>query len=367
MDVSSSKPWSVRHRRALLAGISAAAVIGFVLFVVPQVTGLHDTWEQLRGGHAWWLGAGVASEAVSTAAYVVLFRAVFSTDSGRIGWRASAQITLAGDAATKVFASAGAGGIALTVWALRAAGLQSEAVARGMASFEVMLYGVYMTVLVVLGLALGTGAVDGRAPAALTLAPAAFGAGAIVVALSTLRWGDRWTERLQRRADDSTGRAARWWHRGAEIPGTLADGIRAAWTDVRTNPLAPISAVAYWAFDIGALWASFHAFGGAPTVGPLVLAYFVGMLANALPLPGGLGGVEGGMIGALIGFGVHSGLAVLAVLAYRTISYWLPTLPGVIAYVRLRGTVSAWRMASVPGRPQARGAHASSDGGHARP
>ena len=72
------------------------------------------------------------------------------------------------------------------------------------------------------------------------------------------------------------------------------------------------------------------------------MAYFTGMLANLLPLPGGLGGVEGGMIGALIGFGVDDGLAVAAVLSYRVFAYWLPILPGALAYVGLVRIVRAW-------------------------
>ena len=69
--------------------------------------------------------------------------------------------------------------------------------------------------------------------------------------------------------------------------------------------------------------------------------YYLGTLGAALPLPGGIGGVEGGMIGAFIGFGVKAPLATIAVLAYRTISYWLPTIPGVIAYFHLRHDVGA--------------------------
>lgn len=57
--------------------------------------------------------------------------------------------------------------------------------------------------------------------------------------------------------------------------------------------------------------------------------------ANTLPIPGGIGAVDGGMIGALIGFGVDGGLALVAVLSYRAFSFWLPTVPGVIAYVQL--------------------------------
>jgi uncharacterized protein (TIRG00374 family) len=73
------------------------------------------------------------------------------------------------------------------------------------------------------------------------------------------------------------------------------------------------------------------------------MAYFIGTLGNLLPLPGGLGGVEGGMIGAFAAFGVDFNLSVLAVLSYRGISFWLPTVPGAIAYFQLRRTVTRWR------------------------
>jgi uncharacterized protein (TIRG00374 family) len=73
------------------------------------------------------------------------------------------------------------------------------------------------------------------------------------------------------------------------------------------------------------------------------MAYFLGTLGNLLPLPGGLGGVEGGMIGAFVAFGVDSDLAVLAVLSYRAISFWMPTPFGAFAYLQLRRTVARWR------------------------
>ena len=90
------------------------------------------------------------------------------------------------------------------------------------------------------------------------------------------------------------------------------------------------------------LWASFHAFGVAPPFTVIWMAYFIGTLGNLLPLPGGLGGVEGGMIGAFAAFGVDIDLAVLAVLTYRGISFWLPTIPGAIAYFQLLRTVNRW-------------------------
>ena len=86
------------------------------------------------------------------------------------------------------------------------------------------------------------------------------------------------------------------------------------------------------------------------------------MLGNLLPLPGGLGGVEGGMIGAFVAFGVDFDLAVLAVLSYRAISFWLPTLPGVVAYFQLRRTVARWRR-----RAAARAPASATRGGASEP
>jgi uncharacterized protein (TIRG00374 family) len=115
-----------------------------------------------------------------------------------------------------------------------------------------------------------------------------------------------------------------------------------------------LGAPAWWGFDICVLWAAFHAFGSPPDFTVIWMAYFVGMFGNLLPLPGGLGGVEGGMIGAFAAFGVEIPLVVVAVLAYRAISFWLPTLPGAIAYFQLRRTVARWQRGA---GPQVRGRH----------
>ena len=96
-------------------------------------------------------------------------------------------------------------------------------------------------------------------------------------------------------------------------------------------------------FQIASLWACFRAFGDAPPFGGLVLAFFLGQLGNLLPLPGGIGGVDGGLIGAYAAFGVDAGLAVVAVLVFRAFTFWLPLIPGVVAFIRLRGTIEQWR------------------------
>jgi uncharacterized protein (TIRG00374 family) len=113
---------------------------------------------------------------------------------------------------------------------------------------------------------------------------------------------------------------------------------------VGDREIGVLGGVVWWGFDIAALWASFHAFGAdPPPTAVIVLAYFVGMLGNVLPLPGGIGGVDGGMIGAFAALDVNFGYATVAVLAYRAFAFWLPTVPGAFAYLQLRRTVAGWR------------------------
>ena len=301
--------------------------VGFLYFVLPKLAGVGATLRHLEQGNSWWIAIGVFLELLSFAGYVVVFRAVFVREQGRIGWRESYQITMAGLAATRLFATAGAGGVALTAWALRRSGMEARLVASRMVAFIVLLYSIYMGSLIIDGIGLGVGLFPGGGSFAITIVPAL--AAAVLVALvgaMTLLPGD-FERRLGRWASGS-GRLEHWVARAATVPALAATGVRTAIELIRSRDPGLLGALAWWAFDIGVLWAMFHAFGSAPPFTVIWMAYFIGMLGNLLPLPGGLGGVEGGMIGAFVAFGVDLNLAVLAVLSYRAISFWLPTLPG---------------------------------------
>ena len=325
-----------RHRRAVTGTVAALVAFGFIYYVVPRVVGLGPTLRLLRRGDVWWLALGVLLEALSLFGAVVLFRGVFGRANNRIGWTASYHITMAGTAATKLVAAAGAGGIALTVWALNGFGLSGAEVANGMVCFEILLYAVYMGALAIAGFGLWLGLFSGRAPIGLTLVPALFATVVIVVVLSMLLVDGPAERFLLRRAERSSGRASELWRRVAALPRSIHAGLLTAIDMVKRRDRSLLGALADWGFDIAVLWASFRAFGHSPPGAVLVMGYYIGTLGNALPLPGGIGGVEGGMIGAFLAFGVSAHLAVLAVLGYRTISYWLPTIPGAVAYWRLR-------------------------------
>jgi uncharacterized protein (TIRG00374 family) len=330
------------RQRALAFALFVLSALAFLYFVLPKITGLSKTWDRLDDGDPWWLGVAFACELLSFAGYVVLFRTVFIRGHSRIDMRASYQITMAGLAATRLFAAAGAGGVALTAWALRRSGLEARVVACRMIAFLVLLYIVYLSALVIDGIGLRMGILPGSAPFAITVVPAIFGGVLIVVILALALLPEDVERRLQRRAHGSS-RIARWMARAVTVPASVASGVRTALSIVRSRNPGALGAIAWWGFDIGVLWCCFKAFGTPPTVPVVVMAYFVGMLGNTLPLPGGIGGVDGGMIGAFIALGVSSGLAVVAVLVYRVFSFWLPTIPGAIAYLQLRRTVQRWR------------------------
>jgi uncharacterized membrane protein YbhN (UPF0104 family) len=304
-------------RRALLPVAAAVLLVGSLVLLAPALADLPEAASRLGDGDGRWLALALGLEVASFAGYVLLFRGVFRDAGPRIDLRTSTEITLAGTAATRLLASGGAGGVALTAWALRRSGLERRVVGQRMVAFMVLLYGVYMAALVVGGLGLALGLVPGSAPFAVTIPPAALGAVVIVVALSSQRV--------------RSGRLA-----------PVGDGVRQAVGLLRRRDPALGGALLWWGADIAVLAACFAAFGDVPPAAVVVVAYFTGMLANMLPLPGGVGGVDGGMVGAFVLFGVDPATAIVAVLAYRGFSFWLPIAPGAAAFVSLRKRVGRW-------------------------
>jgi uncharacterized protein (TIRG00374 family) len=122
-----------------------------------------------------------------------------------------------------------------------------------------------------------------------------------------------------------------------EVRKALVGGAAEAVQIVRSRNLLVIAgSLGYWAWDNAVLWATFHAFGFSPPVTVILLGYLIGQLGGLLPLPGGLGGIDGGLIGTLIVYGAPAAPTAAAVLAYRVILFWLPLVVGAIGFAMLR-------------------------------
>lgn len=331
-------------RRSLIGfGVFVLLAILALYFLLPQIAGLEETWQRIESGSPFWLALALVFTLGMFGGYVLLFQGVFArTDSRSLTWRESYQITMAGLAATRLFSAGGAGGIALTAWALRRSGMRRRVVADKTISFLVLTYLVYTTALVVFGFGLRFGVFHGDDPFTMTVIPATLALVLTILGLSVAFVPTDFERRLKSLATRH-GRVGRLAQRLATVPATASAGIRDALAHLRSRDPALLGAIAFWAFQIAVLWASFKAFGESPPIAVIVMAFFVGMLGNLLPLPGGIGGVDGGMIGAFAAFNVDARLAIVAVLVYRGFTFWLPTVPGILAYIGLRKTVERWR------------------------
>jgi len=340
------------RRIAIYTGIVFALVVGLYIALPAALSGLSEMKDVVRRADPIWIVVALGFNVLAFAAYVALFRGIIGGQAEaqqsypRLDWSASYQITMAGLAATRLFAAAGAGGIALTYWALRRAGMVRREAAQRMVAFLALQYSVYLLALVICGIGLRVGIFNGSSPVGMTIVPAAI-AGVALIALALVSLIPRDIER--RLASWSRGyrRRAVWLRRLATGPALVASGVRTAMTVLRhpsSGLLALLGAIGFWAANIAVLWACFHAFGEAVPKAVLVQGFFVGMTANLLPFfPGGVGSVDAGMIAAFLAFGEPASAVIVSVLCYRVIAFWLPIPPGIVAYLQLRRTVSRWR------------------------
>jgi uncharacterized protein (TIRG00374 family) len=337
------------RRRIVQTVLVVVLLVGAIYVLFPKIIGFEDALARIGEGDARWIATALGFNVLAFFAYVALFRGVVGERVLHLEWRESYQITMAGLAATRLFSAGGAGGIALTYWALRKAGMPRRQSACRMLAFLVLLYFVYLAALVICGVLLRTGVFSGKSPVGLTIVPAAL-AGLLIVILLLFALIPEDVER--RFTQFASGyRRIRLARRLATGPATLASGVRTA-MDFVSHPsrgsLATLGAIGFWAANIAVLWASFKAFGESVPFGVIVQGFFVGMVANLFPLaPGGVGAVDAGMIGAFVLFGLPDESVFPAVLTFRVIAFWLPIPPGILAFLQLRQTVQRWEEAGI--------------------
>ena len=342
--VAGDEPAFFANPKRIAQTIAAVVLLTVAIYVLfPKVVGLEGSLDKIHDGDPLWIGIALAFNVAAFGAYVALFRGVVAGSALHLTVSESYQITMAGLAATRLFSAGGAGGILLTYWALRKAGMERRQSAARMVAFLVLLYSIYLLALVVFGVLLRTGVLPGGAPLSVTLIPAAIAGVAIIVIIALSLLPDDFDRRIDKMA---TGRFAKVAHAIATVPATIAQGTRDALAFMR-NPsqggLALAGALGFWAANIGILWASFQAFDISVPFGVIVMGFFVGMVANLFPFaPGGVGAVDAGMIGAFVVFGIPEQEVFVAVLTYRVIAFWVPIPPGIIAFFQLRKTVKRW-------------------------
>jgi uncharacterized protein (TIRG00374 family) len=321
-----------------------------IYFLFPKLVGLGNGLSKLGEADPVWIGVAIAFSIASYATYIALFKAVVGGDVVRFTWGETYEINMAGVAATLLFSAGGAGGVALTYWALKKAGMKRREAVKRMIAFIGLHYAFYPFALIVFGLLLRTGVLNGENSVELTIIPAAI-AGVLLVAgvLVTLIPADLEGKLMPHVRGAHTRSFVEW---ASRVPETAGEGFRFAlslFTHPRKGGLAVLGAAGFWAFNIGVLWASFHALGIQVPFAVVVQGFFLGMVANLFPLaPAGVGAVDAGMIGAFVLFGLPEETVFPAILIFRLVSFWMPIPPGVVAFFQLRKTVRRWEDEGLP-------------------
>jgi uncharacterized membrane protein YbhN (UPF0104 family) len=306
-------------RRAALPGALAALVAAAAIVAGGPMHAFAHALGRAADADPRWVAAAVVFELLSFAGYFALLWLVAGRATPRMGLRESVEVTLGGAAATRLLPTAGVGGAALTLWSLRRTGVSSRRASRTLLTFLVLLYAVFLGAIAVSGALL---ALRGEGPIALTALPAAAAAVAIAIPLGLwLRTPAHGPSRVRT---------------GARL---LGEAVGDALALIRSRDARLAGAVAWWAFDAAVLGAMLHAFGGTPSIAVFVFAYFVGQAGNTVPIPGA---VSGGIVGVLLAFGVDADVALVSVLAYRSVAIWLPAPIGLVALTSLRRTIARW-------------------------
>jgi uncharacterized membrane protein YbhN (UPF0104 family) len=312
-------------RRRLLTVVVLAVCVGTVVLAVPD---LRPVVRDIRGINPALLTAAIALELASCLSFVVVFRLFFETIPAP-GARELAWSQMGSGA---LLPGGGVGSLAIGGWLLHLAGLPTRQILRRSSGLFFLTSAINVIVLAAGGLVLLAGIGGGPHDVWRTGLPVLAAVGAIIVALGVPRVMNRVSDRL----------------RGPAWLEDIGTGIPAARDALLKPSWRLLGALGYLLFDIAVLWTMLAAVGPAPPVAALAVAYLAGYLPNVVPIPGGIGILDAGLVGALGLYGLPLSHAAAAVLVYHAIAFWVPTLGGTLAYARLRPRLASPVPASIP-------------------
>jgi len=305
------KPRSLRVRIATLTLLATG-----VLTVLLAVPGLRGVLAEIRHLKAPWLILAITLELASCLSFVVIFRHFFDGLPGRLT-RAVAWTEMGSGA---LLPGGGAGSLAIGGWLLHRAGMPTRQIVRRSSGLFFLTSATNVAALIGGGVLLLTGISSSSHPLLLGGPPilvGLLGAGGAVALPRLTRHHATWVKR---------------WPWLKELIAGIGEAehalLRPSWRQ--------LGSLGYLSFDIAVLWATLNAVGYHPQLATLVLGYIIGYLANIIPIPGGVGVLEGGLVGTLVIYGAPPTQTVAGVLVYHAIAFWIPSLGGLWAYARIR-------------------------------
>jgi uncharacterized membrane protein YbhN (UPF0104 family) len=310
-------------RRRLILLCLSGAIVTSLLLAVP---GLHRALGDVRRMKPGWIALAVVLEIASNVSFAVIFRAFFSSVPGPIARRVAWSEVGSG----ALLPGGGVTSYALGGILLRRAGLNRRRIVVLSGGLFWLTTGVNALAMALGGALLASDAGNGPRGFLYAGLPVIFAVLATAVVLAS-------------------GLAASHSRRGWET--AIGEGVRQAVRTALTPSWRLLGAIGYLGFDMAVLWCTFRALGYGPSIGALMLGYLIGYGATIIPIPAGIGVLEGGLAGALVLYGTPTTTTIAAVLVYHAIAFWIPSLGGLVAYFQLRIP----RVLAGPRRPAAGG------------
>ena len=312
---------AAKARRSLRNGfITLVLALALAVGLLLAVPGLKGVATALSNMKPQWVFVAVLLEVLSCASYVLVFLQVFERAPRRVG----ARVALSEEAFGAAVSLGGVGSLAVGGWLMVERGAPTRRIAERSGVLFLYTSAINVVTLILAGLGLFLG-LPGPSNPLLSIVPAAVGAVVLVLFLLLPRHLDRIVGRI---------RPGRLHAVLTETAASVRDTERLVFhPDWRI-----VGAVGYLWFDIAVLFACFAAAGQLPPLAPVVLAYQIGYLSNFIPVPGGIGVLDGSMIGMLVLYGVSGTVATAATLVYHAISLWVPAMWGTVAFILLQRT-----------------------------
>ncbi|MEA2198705.1 MAG: hypothetical protein QOJ25_2756 [Solirubrobacteraceae bacterium] len=308
--------------RNLRNGLFTLVVLIAILVILGlAVPGLHGVAKVVTNMPLGWVLLAVLFEILSCVSYIIAFLQVF--ERAPIRWGARVALTeLAFGTAVSL---GGAGSLAIGAWLLRERGVPAARIAERSAVLFLLTSAVNIVTLMLGGFGLWLGILPGPRNPLLSLVPGLVGLVVFTFFLALPRISEHYA------------RGREVGHLRVLLLGT-AESVRDTRKLLFTPDWRLVGAFGYLWFDIAVLWACFEATGHTAPIAVIVLAYQIGYLSNLIPVPGGIGVLDGSVVGLLVLYGVSATVATAATVVYHAIALWVPATWGTLAFIILRRT-----------------------------
>jgi len=302
-----------RLRSGILTGALLSILLGGLVLALPGLRGVSHSIRHARPG---WVALAAGLEVASCLGYVLAFQGTFA----RLPRRFAALVAASEQAFGAVVPLGGAGGIAAGGWLLARRGIPVRRIAERSAVLFLLTSATNVVALLVAAGGLATGWFNGPHDMLRAAVPGTVALAVLLVFLALAR--------LAIGASDH--RSSVRWRPLRAVSDTTVATLRLV---QRPGWRVAVGAPAYLLCDAAALWLCIRALSRGVPAAPLLVAYLLGYLANAIPIPGGLGVLDGGLAAALVAYHVPAATALGGVLIYHTLALWIPTASGTLAFV----------------------------------